>query len=40
MANSKSEYKGKCKLENDCLIVKGTKYTVETLNSLPADIAP
>ena len=40
LANYKTEYRGKCKLKNDCLIVKGTKYTIETLNKLPTELAP
>ena len=35
-----AEYKGKCKLDNDYLIIKGNKYSIETLNRLPADLAP
>ena len=33
-------YKGKCKLERDHLIIKGIKYTTDTLHKLPDDIAP
>ena len=33
-------YKGKCKMEHDHLIIKGTKYTTDTLHKLPEDIAP
>ena len=40
LAKTKTEYKGKCKLENDCLIIKGNKYTVETLSNLPMDLTP
>ena len=40
LAKTKTEYKGKCKLDYDCLIVKGTRYTVETLSSLPIDLNP
>ena len=40
LAKSKPEYKGKCKLEYDKLIIKGIHYTVNTLNKLPIDLAP
>ena len=40
LAKRNPEYKGKCKLENDCLIIKGNKYTTDTLNRLPIDLAP
>ena len=40
LAKSKTEYKGKCKLEYDSLIIKGIRYTVESLNRLPTDLAP
>ena len=33
-------YKGKCKMEHDRLIIKGIKYTTDTLHKLPDDIAP
>ena len=33
-------YKGKCKMEHDRLIIKGIKYTTDTLHKLPEDIAP
>ena len=40
LAKSKPEYKGKCKLDYDCLIIKGIRYTVETLSRLPTYLAP
>ena len=40
LAKSKTEYKGKCKLDYDSLIIKGTRYTVESLSRLPTDLAP
>ena len=40
LAKSKTEYKGKCKLDYDSLIIKGIRYTVESLNRLPTDLAP
>ena len=40
LAKSKPEYKGKCKLDYNCLIIKGIRYTVETLSRLPTDLAP
>ena len=33
-------YKGKCKLEQDHLLIKGIKYTTDTLHKLPEEIAP
>ena len=38
VARSKEEYKKKCKMEGDNLIIKGKTYTVENLSSLPEDI--
>ena len=40
LARKNSTYKGKCKLEGDSLIITGTKYTVDTLDKLPDDLAP
>ena len=40
LAKSKTEYKGKCKLDYDSLIIKGSRYTVESLSRLPTDLAP
>ena len=40
LARKNSTYKGKCKLEGDSLIITGTKYTVDTLDKLPEDLAP
>ena len=40
LAKSKPEYKGKCKLDYDSLIIKGIKYTVDSLSRLPTDLAP
>ena len=40
LAKSKPEYKGKCKLDYDSLIIKGIKYTVDSLSRLPPDLAP
>ena len=40
LAQSKPEYKGKCKLDYDSLIIKGVKYTVDCLSRLPIDLAP
>ena len=34
------EYKGKCRIDDDQLIIKGNKYSIETLHRLPSDIAP
>ena len=34
------EYKGKCRLDDNQLIIKGNKYSIETLHRLPSDIAP
>ena len=34
------EYKGKCKLERDHLVIKGSKYSIENLNKLPEDLTP
>ena len=33
-------YKGKCKLEYDQLIIKGTKYSIDSLDKLPDNLAP
>ena len=33
-------YKGKCKLDHDQLIMKGTKYNIDSLDKLPDDLAP
>ena len=33
-------YKGKCTLDHDQLIIKGTKYNIDTLDKLPNDLAP
>ena len=38
VARSKEEYKKKCKMEGDSLIIKGKIYTVENLSSLPEEI--
>ena len=38
-ARSKEEYKVKCKLQQDQLIIKGKQYTTETLDRLPEDLA-
>ena len=32
-------YKGKCKLDRDQLIIKGSKYNIDTLHKLPDDLA-
>ena len=40
LAKTQEEYKGKCKLEKDQLIIKGTHYNLETLNQLPENLAP
>ena len=37
-ARSKEEYKKKCKMEGDNLIIKGKTYTIENLSSLPEEI--
>ena len=39
-AKNHIEYKGKCKLDNDTLIIKGNRYKVDTLHLLPEDLAP
>ena len=33
-------YKGKCKLEHDQLVIKGIKYNMDTLDRLPEELAP
>ena len=38
LAKTKPLYKGKCKLEDDTLVVLGKRYTISTLHKLPADI--
>ena len=40
LARKNEAYRGKCKLEGDSLIITGTKYTVDTLDKLPDDLAP
>ena len=39
LALKKEGYKGKCKLDQDQLILKGIKYNVETLDKLPEELA-
>ena len=39
MIKSKPKYKDKCKLQGDKLVVDGVKYTVNTLGSLPLELA-
>ena len=38
LAKSKPEYKGKCKLDGDVLVVHGRRYTTNSLHHLPKDI--
>ena len=40
LAKKKMEYKGKCKLDNDVLIIKGVRYNTDSLHLLPKDLAP
>ena len=40
LAKNKTEYRGKCKLENDALIIKGIRYNTKSLHLLPEDLAP
>ena len=40
LAKTQEEYKGRCKLEKDQLIIKGTRYNLENLNQLPESLAP
>ena len=40
LAKKNTEYKGKCKLDNDTLIIRGTRYKVNTLHLLPEELAP
>ena len=40
LAKKNTEYKGKCKLDNDTLIIRGTRYKVDTLHLLPDELAP
>ena len=39
LARSKEEYKGKCKMEDNYLVIYGTKYTINDLNKLPNDLS-
>ena len=39
MIKSKPKYKDKCKLQGDKLVVNGVKYTVDTLENLPLELA-
>lgn len=40
LAQSKEQFKGKCKLEYDQLIIKGKQYTTNSLDKLPGEFAP
>ena len=40
LAKSHEEYKGRCKLEKDELVLKGKHYKLENLNQLPENLAP
>ena len=40
LAKTHEEYKGRCKLEKDHLIIKGKHYNLETLKELPDNLAP
>ena len=40
LAKKNIEYKGKCKLDHDTLIIRGTRYKVDTLHLLPDELAP
>ena len=40
LAKTHEEYKGRCKLEKDQLIIKSIHYNLETLNQLPENLAP
>ena len=37
-AREMEEYKGKCKLEGDVLMLKGKRYSIETIRNLPANV--
>ena len=39
LAKSQEKYSGKCKMEEDTLIILGQKYTTKNLHSLPSDIS-
>ena len=39
LAASKPHYKGKCKIDEDVLIIQGKRYTVSNLHTLPEDIS-
>ena len=39
LATSKPHYKGKCKLDEDVLIIQGKRYTTGNLHTLPEDIS-
>ena len=34
------EYKGKCKLDHDSLVIRINRYTIDNLDKLPNDLAP
>ena len=38
LAKTRPEYKGKCKLDEDVLVVQGKRYTTNCLHQLPDDI--
>ena len=38
LAKGKEEYSGKCKIEEDILVIHGKKYTTKNLHKLPSDI--
>ena len=39
LATSKPHYKGKCKIDEDVLIIQGKRYTTGNLHTLPEDIS-
>ena len=38
LARKHDNYKGKCKMEGDKLIIKGREYTVDTIGTLPEEV--
>ena len=40
LAKKSIEYKGKCKLDHDTLIIRGIRYKFNTLHLLPEELAP
>ena len=40
LAHNLDNYKGKCKLEHDQIVINGVNYNMDTLDRLPEELAP